>query len=250
LRDIADILNFREDISPFLVHLTRDIENVLSAHDALMSILHDRQIYAGETYSDARWSIPFAEVNAMDDMERRDLLSAVCFTETPLNEIHCLFDIQRRAVNLQPYGLVFSKNILRGRGVSPVLYFNNVLGDKDPTIQALCTLRNTDRAAACQILPLVSIFGQKLQPPGVAARPAGGNDWLWEREWRYPNVRGPFNFDDDDVFVGLCPHDQIDHFEEVVDGAFAFVDPHRNLKYYAAKLVAARRRMGITVSVV
>ena len=43
----------------------------------------------------------------------KDYFSAVCFTETPLNEIYSLLEISRRRVNLKPYGLVFLKEKLQ-----------------------------------------------------------------------------------------------------------------------------------------
>ncbi len=73
---------------------------------------------------------------------------------------------------------------------------------------------------------------------------------MWECEWQLPFVRCPLRFIADDVFVGSCPDEETDKFERIVEGALGFVDPRRNMKYYAAKLEGARARLGINVSVV
>jgi hypothetical protein len=74
-------------------------------------------------------------------------------------------------------------------------------------------------------------------------------DFRWEREWRYPYVEGPLTFSAEDVFVGLCSHDEIDIFEGLFPDV-EFIDPTRNTKWYATKLVAARQRLDIGFSVV
>jgi len=42
-RDIEDVLRFREDISPFLVHLTRNVEGC-TARKALFNILQEMKL--------------------------------------------------------------------------------------------------------------------------------------------------------------------------------------------------------------
>jgi len=247
MRDIGDILNFRTDISPFLVHMTRRL-GLVTPYDSLGQILQQRQLICGQTLvSDARYGM------YTDDLEeevKHRLFGAVCFTETPLAEVHNLLEIAYRNINLAPYGLVFLKERLERRGVSPVLYLNNMAEDKDSVFQALCDLRVHNGDEAEQLLPLLAVFGRKIWPPGAAQRPPGDVDFRWEREWRLPYVRSPLAFTEYDVFVGLCPHNEIAHFEGLMGGGVRFIDPTRNMKWYATQLVQSRQRLDLKASVV
>jgi hypothetical protein len=105
-RDIQDILHFRSDLPPFLVHLTRDGNLVRdfgprhqSAADNLRSILDDRALYPGQRppwVSDARFGRLTVNMRAE---EQRRFFHAICFSETPLNEVHCLLEIASREVD-------------------------------------------------------------------------------------------------------------------------------------------------------
>ena len=249
MRDINDVLYFRADISPFLVHMTRsrEAEDALPAHDALETILQQRQLICGPTLvSDARFGMYTRD---LEPDQKQRFFSAICFTETPLSEVHCLLEIAYRGVDLAPYGLVFLKEPLATLGVSPVLYLNNENADKDSILRALCSLIDEHPCEAAQILPLVSVFGQKIQPPGAPTRPAGRVDFRWEREWRYPYVNGPLQFTETQVFIGLCPHEEISDFETLFPPV-GFIDPRRSMKWYATKLIEARQRLDIKFSVV
>jgi len=240
MRSIETLLHFRSDLSPFLVHLTRSKDGA-SARENLESIVKNELLFPG-IVSDARFAVPPREA---DDY---DLLAASAFSETPLGEIHSLFEIASRQVNLEPYGLVFLKHKLSARSVSPVIYVNNEQGDKDAVIRALATLRRSHPKAAAQLLPLVAVFGKKLSP--VGGTPSVGRvDFTWEREWRYAYANGAFEFVQADVFVELCPHEEIRYFERLYRPV-SFVDPRRNVRWYAAKLVKARHRTGLKYSVV
>jgi hypothetical protein len=246
MRDINDILFFRQDISPFLVHLCRKLED-RSAGDSLRSIIQQRRLHSRTgPISDARFG---TYTNTMDEEEKLRFFGAVCLTETPINEIHCLLDIADRRVQLEPYGLVFQKETLVRRGVSPVVYLNNENGDKNEVVAALCTLIRTKPDAAAEFLPLISVFGRKLQSPFSRVAQKGRVDFRWEREWRYPNARGALEFDEQDVLVGLCPHDEIRRFEHLFP-RIGFIDPTRNVKWYATKLIEARQRLELKYSVV
>lgn len=180
LRNIDHLLHFRADISPFLVHLTRKYDQDTPKKNLELILSSEFLIARGEPISDARFAVPKSEAS---DLE---LFGAISFSETPIAEIHTLFEISARQVKLEPYGLVFLKERLRARGVSPVIYINNERADQDQVVRALATLRTTHRKAATQILPLISVFGQKLRPFGGTPQP-GRVDFTWEREWRYPS---------------------------------------------------------------
>lgn len=226
-RNIDDVLVFREDISPFLIHLTKPGKGK-SAKQILEKIIEEKKLIAGEEgISCAKWVINNLE-------KEKQFCRATSFTETPLNAIHCLVDIEKRKFPLEAYGLVFLKERLSERGVSPVLYLNNEQNDKTEVIEALLPLMADAPEVAKEILPLIATFGKGL----VADYDI---DFRWEREWRYPSVKGDFEFEEDDVFVGLCPHKWKDDFEELFPGV-RFVDCRRNMKYYAKELVDAKDR--------
>lgn len=245
MRDIDDILHFRGDISPFLIHLTRRRGNV-RAGEVLKKIIQEKQLVTGsDRISDARFAI---RTLGMPQEDKKKFFGAVCFTETPLNEVHCLLEIRNRAVDLRPYGLVFLKDLAIERGAEPVFYINNIKGDKRGLLEALCSLIRTAPDAAARVLPLISIFGEKITPPG-ASTIGGQVDFRWEREWRYVPINGPFKLVQDEIFMGLCPHDEIDEFEELWP-PLEFIDPSKNIKWYATKLINARQRLDIKYSVV
>lgn len=92
------------------------------------------------------------------------------FTETPLGEIHNLLGISKRRINLKPYGQVFLKERLKSKGVSPVVYINNMKGNQNATVEALCSMIDTHSNVAPKILPFIAIFGKLLSPIGGTAQ--------------------------------------------------------------------------------
>lgn len=250
MRRIEDILHFRSDLPPFLVHLTRAHEGGFGK-DSILSILTSSTLKAGPTkVSDVRFG---GYTKNMSDEASHTFFSAVCFTETPLNEIHTLLEIKYRQVHLEPYGLVFMRERLQKRGVAPAFYVNNERGNMGEALAALFELKDSHPGPAARILPMISVFGKKVRPPGAKEEPSGEVDWRWEREWRYPSCEGEFSFSLDDVFIGLCPHDEIEELEARVPEklhGLGFVDPRRNIKWYATKLIEARQRLDIKHSVV
>jgi hypothetical protein len=244
LREIDKILLFRNDISPFLVHLTRNTDN--NARSNLESILTSRSLkYGPEPFSDGRYG--FDPVN-LTPAVKANFFSAVSFTETPLSEIHNLLDIACRQIELQPYGLVFIKANLKAKNVSPVIYVNNINGDKDDVVRALCSLIYSHSKAAMQILPFIAVFGKYFKPVRGPYYEES-IDFTWEREWRFVSADHQFRFDQEDVFIGLCPKDEIMHFESKFKW-LKFIDPQRNVKWYAEKLVRARKDSHLDYSVV
>lgn len=245
MRNIEDILQFRGDISPFLAHLTKRV-NQIPASDILSRIIEDRAVRPGSSLvSDIR----FGGNQIVNAEDRKRFFGATCFTETPLSEVHCLLDIQSRTVNLEGYGLVFLKHRLIAKEVSPVFYLNNDSGDKDSAAQHLYELALNHPATAEKILPLYAVFGRKIQNPNAAVRPLGSVDFRWEREWRQPYYCGGVDFTSQDVFVGLCPDEEIDEFEHQFREV-PFIDPLRPMKWYATKLIQARQRLDLRTSVV
>jgi hypothetical protein len=246
MRNIDDILLFRGDISPFLAHLTKRTE-LRTAAQVLEQIIRERKINPGPSLvSDVRYG---GFTNQMSEEDRRAFFGATCFTETPLDEVHCLLDVQYRNINLEPYGLVFLKENLTKKAVSPVLYLNNEAGDMSSVAQDLFDVTRTSERTAQKLLPLFAVFGQKFRHPGAQEAPVGSVDFRWEREWRQPYYKGGVEFTEDDVFVGLCPDDEIPAFE-LLFPTIPFVDPRRPIKWYATKLIRSRQRLDIKASVV
>jgi len=162
-----------------------------------------------------------------------------------------LLEIKYRKINLERYGLVFLKEKLRDKGVSPVLYFNNYeKGSKDDVFELLYSLVKTHPQAAEKFLSLIAVFGYHINQPSKKHKSDKKIDFLWERKWRYPSKNEDFNFTEEDIFVGLCPHDEIDYFEKKFGGNVEFIDPMRNMEWYASKLVEARKRCKMKHSVV
>lgn len=239
-------MNFRTDLSPFLVHLTRR-NGTDSARTRLETIITELALKAGSSLvSHASFGLSFGR---LQDPTISQYFKAVCLTETPLDQIHCLLEIENRDINLEPYGLVFLRRPLQQRGVSPVLYLNNELGDKPALIRALAEMVDQNQGLARQILPFVAVFGSLLPPRGEGTPPTGRIDFLWEREWRWPAFNGNLQFDQADVFLGLCPHEEIDHFETLLP-PIRFVDPARNMRWYSSELIEMRQRLNLTQSVV
>ena len=240
MRNIDDILHFRSDISPFLVHLTRGY-NGNTASENLESIIKDKELRPGEhDISDAR--LVGKDYYNMTSEAKQRFFGSVCLTETPLDEIHCFLEIGGRNFNLQPYGLVFLRKPLQERGVSPVIYLNNELNNQRPVVHALFQMIDNNPESAQLLLPLVSSFGKRIATQGTV-------DFIWEREWRFPSAYGSLTFSADEVFIGLCPDEEIPYFERLFPKV-SFVDPTRNMKWYATKLIRSRQRLDLKYSVV
>jgi hypothetical protein len=233
-KNVHDVLLFRNDISPFLIHMTKN-DGYSSAQEKIGKIFSDGYLERGKTaISTMRFAAGCDENN---DKIINDYLSAISFTETPLNEIHTMFDLAYRGIDLQPYGLVFIKEKLMKAGVSPVLYLNTYF-EKDKTkkvVDALWGLKDHSPDQARLLFPLISTFGEQFFYDKI-------EDFIWEREWRYvADQKFQFNVNDD-VFLGFCPHEEISVFE-INYHPLLFVDPRRNLKTYASKLVGRRKQL-------
>ena len=121
---IKDAIGNREDVSQFVVHLTRDDKKDFTNGDTtkrnLISILKSKVIFANRPRC-----IFNAELKKLGESFEKKCRVA-CFTETPLNEISKLAKkIPGRAIKLEPYGLVFRKNDLAKTGGQPIIYINS-----------------------------------------------------------------------------------------------------------------------------
>src|SRR3989338_6080889 len=102
--DIYELLNRRNDISTFLVHLCKDV-NGFTAQQALKSILSNKP----PTIDASPAGLYFEDPDLNTD--------AVSFTETPLEHIYTFVaPIRNKHNEYRKYGLVFSKEAMRVRG--------------------------------------------------------------------------------------------------------------------------------------
>jgi len=183
----------REDLSRFLVHLTRDYGGE-PARSNLISILKDKTIFARNAHC-----LVMHKINKMGFSNLlKSKFNTVCFTETPLTQIRQLAsEIEGRKIQLKPYGLVFWKDDLFNKGASPAQYINSkgtsitrfLLDQFDSIFMGIKTLTILKRAEAdhykniVHYYSLINVVGDK-------------NDFLWEREWRH---HGDFAFNYRDI---------------------------------------------------
>ena len=74
-RNIDEVLYFRSDISPFLVHLTKKKEQKI-AKEILEKIINEKKLIANNSYvSDIKYA---TDISKMDDEEKRKFFGAVC----------------------------------------------------------------------------------------------------------------------------------------------------------------------------
>ncbi len=242
------VLDLRKDLSPFLIHLTRgggctlkadahvglpkDKVIVLNAKNSLIDIINQKMILARSAFSYFNRKVSIVSygkvVSNVGSFVNRKWLLAVCFTETPVDDIHVQCQkIIGRQLPFEPYGLAFFEKSVRPKG-NPLFYFDtdnkSVRAAMDSLVtDPLCTNFQT-------FLPLVETFGAPTHPH---LTPVKEIDFRWEREWRVP---GDFPFTFEDVAFGLCKQEDIPKFEALVNKAFPFVDPRQPMASVKAKL--------------
>jgi hypothetical protein len=140
----------RPDLSPFLVHLTKNTkhEDDYSAFENLVSILKTGEVFGSTT--------------------RKGFIKgryrASCFMDIPLANLKYVLNERNTKPDrprYEPYGIVVSKDYAYGNGCRPVMY----LSDKE-----LKTLSIPD-GELWRVVRLESVDGS-------------GVNWLHEREWR------------------------------------------------------------------
>ena len=179
---------YREDISRFLVHLTRDYDRS-AARDNLINILKTKTIYARNAHCLVMHNIK--NMGFSNVLKKK--FNTVCFTETPLTQINILAsEIEGRKIQLKPFGLIFRKDDLFSRGSSPAVYinakgtsidkflmdeFNNIF--KEVTkLKKLKKLEAEHYENIVHYYYLINVVKDK-------------HDFMWEREWRH---HGDFKF--------------------------------------------------------
>lgn len=240
IQNRQDVLSLREDLSPYLVHLTRNGPLKVNAqddtaHDSterkerwveldakqnLISILNSKNLEARSPFSYFKFKVPIQRSNGSvansNSLVKRQWLHSVCFTETPLNQVFVQCQpIPGRKLHFQPYGLAFYETAVRRCGGNPVFYFESNSRIRS-NLDELAVSTDCEKWKAT--LPLFEAFGRPL----FQSTNMSEIDFRWEREWR---IVGNFAFTFSDVAYGLCPEDEITEFEEFCGGQMRFIDP-------------------------
>lgn len=185
---IEDLLHRRNDLSTFLVHLTRTSDDA-NGRQHLLSIVEESTIRARS---------PFGPAAHLEEhlAGSSSTQKVVCFTETPLEHAWMMLqDIEGRQVHFEPYGLAITKTTARKAHFNPVWYSDiSTRGGRDWPMAAVnqmiadATARATDAGGdmAVEVLRTEPIF--RLTPFYEQMGPMR-NGWhkefWWEREWRH-----------------------------------------------------------------
>lgn len=178
----------RDDISRFVVHLTRRYEGA-SPRQNLISLLNQRTIEARTAH--CLFSPLFGRLQFTDVLKNR--FKTVCLTETPLSQISRLCSpLAGHKINLQPYGLVFYKTTVLERGGSPAIYINA----HGTQIRAFLLQQFRDHFRGIRSLRRFALdqrqyHEQIIQYYSLINIIASHHDFTWEREWRFS---GDFKF--------------------------------------------------------
>jgi hypothetical protein len=224
-------LSGREDVSLFIVHLTRDdrddYSDGASARQNLQDILKARRIRALSphcTFNRRLKGLP-------ENIARR--FYTACFTETPLNQIHLLVrDIPGRRIKIEPYGICFKKNFIVAQGGQPALYINEY-NDRTWLRECLDELFDISVSDTELVKPLWRIL------PFVTSM-HGGHDFSWEREWR---IRGDLKFTSQDIVCVILPADRERPLKEkLAAGGIATISPGWTYEQIIAELSRQQRK--------
>ncbi len=189
----------RDDLSRYLVHLTRDYKGA-SAQSNLVSMLRSRKIKARNAHCLFQ---PRIENIGFSGVLKRQF-NTVCFTEAPLHQLRYLAqEIAGRKIQLKPFGLVFWKHYLLDLGANPAVYINTrAKGLREFLLSEFATHFEDSRQykdfkksygseadSIIRYYSLVNIISERI-------------DFSWEREWR---LKGHLNFDFDQLVAIIVP---------------------------------------------
>jgi hypothetical protein len=192
------LLSRRNDLSGYLVHLTRDYQNK-SAKKNLRSILKSRCIEARNAHC-----LFMSKIGKLQPSHARRFRT-VCFTETPLSELNYLTQtMEDRSIHMSQYGLVFEKEVIRQAGGNPVFYLDTRSDEGKRRCDAFWDCFREAQEVGLRSHPFTSFLPYINKVDGKI-------DFSWEREWR---IASDFSFDLSEVFLGLAPKDQISELED------------------------------------
>lgn len=250
--DKREIRGLRGDLSPFLIHLTRngryrewsDVTGqpnhnyvIVSARQSLIDIISGSSIQAKSPFGYFNYKVPFNGNNPTSRVIRNWLFS-VCFTETPVDHIYVQCEaIQGRQLSFQPYGLAFFEESIRRSNGNPVMYFDSNNTRIKAALDSLIVLPN------CNLYSDTMILYEGFGPPIYNVQGVTEIDFRWEREWR---IKGNYNFNlENDVAFGICPTNEITHFETLTGNRIPFIDPTKPIGLIKKKLRSYPRLSGL-----
>lgn len=170
----------REDLSPYLVHVTRNNTNHFpkSGMDASHSF---NQIWNERVIKARRVLCMHRERILEEDVDIQKKFKVACFTETPLSQIKRFIGVSRRDFRFEAYGFIFTKETMLVKGASPALYINQYGTDSlRPWADRIYEIakRSNFTGLMWQGIPFMNSVHER-------------NDFDWEREWK---VRGNVSF--------------------------------------------------------
>lgn len=194
----SNVRERREDLSRFIVHLTKDIDpdmfeeydgkKTIPARHNLISILRSTRIEARNYHC-----ILNNKMTGISDKKRKEL-RVVCLTETPLNQLHLLIEnIEGRRVELKPYGLIFHRDFIIQKRGQPAIYLNCYNSNRylrDAANDAIALWKKEGKKnRITRLLPFINVMSEEY-------------DFVWEREWR---VLGDLQFTPKDIVAVILP---------------------------------------------
>lgn len=180
----------RNDLSRFVVHLTRDDQkddpvHGRTAEENFEGIMNRLMIYALRPHCLHKTQIPD---------KHREKFAVCCFTEVPLQELHLLTrSIKGRRNQYSDYGVVFSREFLMLKGAQPAIYLNSYGKNSDLSEAAdrIFELAKAEgfRGKLSRLIPYMNHMNE-------------GYDFAWEREWR---IVGDLKFELEDIVCLILP---------------------------------------------
>ena len=154
-----------------------------------------------------------------------------CFTETPLTQIHLLAKkIEGRAIELEPYGIVFRKEDLFNAGGQPAIYINSYGPNKATRelTDELFKIANTDHTSKVWgIIPLLNAMNERY-------------DFSWEREWR---TNTDFEFLTSQIVCIVLPPAGDERFEQhCAEKGIAWISPGWTYEHIVSRLASQQRK--------
>jgi hypothetical protein len=224
-------LTGRDDVSRFMVHLTRDdradFKDGGRPRRNLLDILKSREIIASNAHCFYN-----NRLKALDK-KTAEKFSVACFTETPLNQLHLLVQrIPNRQIKLKSYRIVFTREFIVRAGGQPALYINGY-GDNKFLHQCARTLYDNafDEhgdliSPNWRILPFINAMHERY-------------DFSWEREWR---VLDGLTFSWKDIVCVILPEDGEDDMKEgMATAGIATISPGWGYEQIVAELARQQR---------
>lgn len=233
----ANVTEGREDFSRFVIHLTRDDrktfpEGGATARKNFLTMLRERRIGAFQPHC-----LHHKQVAGLSNKQVREAFNVACFTEVPITQIRLMVgEIPKRNIELQPYGLVFTRDFLVKKGAQPAIYINSYGQNKyaREAVDAIfdAAQKNNFRGRGWRILPFVNAMHEKY-------------DFTWEREWR---VRGDVSFALSDLVCAILPPDSDDDVRDVLArSGIAAISPTWTYERIVEELASQQRKTALSL---